>query len=345
MRKWALALKGKEILVTGGAGFIGSEVVRALFRECKDVTVRVFDNFVYGGLFNLHNLLESKREKLHVTKGDLSAKTLLRQTAENTNVVINLAAHAFIPECYHYPENFVNTNIIGTLNLLESIPNSIESFVYVSTCEVYGKSEYLPIDERAHTRPRSTYAASKLAAENLVSTLHKERGIPVIILRPFNTYGPRDSHPRIIPEIISQLSKGNTLRLGNTSTTRDFSFVSDIANGIVMAAALNEGTGEIINLGSGKGTSMQELIDLIANVMKMDYYRVLVDKKKLRPWDVENSVSITAKAERLLNWRPTTSLRKGLEKTVEWYKKNGEKWRWEMKDYVNPYVDSIPTLH
>ena len=333
------AFEGKEILVTGGAGFIGSEVARTLFRECKDITVRIFDDFSYGSLFNLRDLLESKHERLHITKGDLTDKASVRRAVKNANVIIHLAAHAFIPECYDHPENFVNSNIIGTFNLLTSILNSkIEGFVHVSTCEVYGTAEYLPIDENHPTRPGSTYAASKLAAENLVLTLHKERDIPAVILRPFNTYGPRDSHPRVIPEIISQLFRGNILRLGNISPTRDFSFVSDIARGIIKAATTNEGVGDIINLGSGKGTCIKELIDLIADIMKVDRYRVVVDKKRLRPCDVERSFANTAKAGRLLNWKPITSLRKGLEKTIEWYQKNGAKWRWEMEDYEIPYI-------
>ena len=337
LRKCTRALEGKEILVTGGAGFIGSEVARTLLRECEDVTVRIFDDFSFGGLFNFHDLLESKHERLCIAKGDLTDKTSVKRAVKNANVIFHLAAHSFIPECYTHPENFVNSNIVGTFNLLTSILNSkIERFVYVSSCEVYGAAEYLPMDEDHPTRPRSTYAASKLAAENLVYTLYMERGIPAVILRPFNTYGPRDSHPRIIPEIISQLSRGNTLRLGNTSTTRDFSFVSDIANGIVKAATINEGVGEVINLGSGKETSIKELIDLITDIMKVDHYHVVFDKKRLRPYDVERSFANTAKAERLLNWKPVTSLRKGLEKTIEWYKKNGAKWRWEMKDYAYP---------
>jgi len=333
-------LERKEILVTGGAGFIGSEVAGVLLKECEDVTVRIFDNFCFGGLFNLHNLLESEHERLYVTRGDLTNKTSVKRAVKNVNVIIHLAAQAFIPECYNHPENFINSNVIGTFNLLTCIPNSkIERFVHVSTCEVYGAAKYLPIDENHPTCPHSTYAASKLAAENLVFTLHKERDIPAVILRPFNTYGPRDSHPRIIPEIISQLFRGNILRLGDTSTTRDFSYVSDIARGIVKAAATDEGVGEIINLGSGKETSMKELIELTADIIKGDCYRLLVDKKRLRLYDVERSFANIAKAERILNWKPITSLREGLEKTIEWYRKSGSKWRWEMKDYANPYID------
>lgn len=333
-------LKGKEVLVTGGGGFIGSEVVRVLLKEYKEVTVRVFDNFCYGGLFNLYDQLESKHERLYITKGDLTNKTSVKRVVKNANVIIHLAAHAFIPESYNHPENFINSNIIGTFNLLTSIPDSkIERFVYVSTCEVYGTAKYVPIDENHTTCPQSTYAASKLAAENLVSTLHKERGVPAVILRPFNTYGPRDSHPRIIPEIISQLFRGNILRLGNTSTTRDFSYVSDIAKGIITAATISKGIREIINLGNGKETSIKELIDLIADIMKVHHYRLLTDKEKLRRWDVERSFANIAKAECLLKWKPSTSLREGLKKTIKWYRKNGARWRWEMKDYANPYLD------
>ena len=317
-------LYGKTVLVTGGAGFIGSEVVRQLC-NMKYVKVKVLDDLSFGLLSNISRNAE-------FIKGDIRNKEIVKNCLKSVDIVFHFAALPFIPHSYLDPENIFTVNANGTLILVrEAIKSKVKSFVFISSSEVYGTAQYVPMDENHPTLPHSTYATSKLAAERLAYTISKEHDLPLIILRPFNTYGLRDSHPRIIPEIISQLTKRDKLYVGNVKSARDMTHVSDIARGIIMSVKQNT-VGEVINLGSGTEISVKELIEKIAQILGKDNYEIKVVKPRLRPFDVQRLYASIKKAKKLLNWEPKISLEEGLNKTIKWFI-SAKKWRWELEDY------------
>ncbi len=310
-------LKDKRILVTGGAGFIGSEVVRQLCAIGAKVTV--LDNFISGK----KHYLDSR--KVEIIEADVYDKEAVATAVKNQEIVFHLAALAFIPDTYIIPERFFQVNTMGTLNLLlGSIKSeSVDKFIYISSSEVYGTAQYLPMDEKHPTLPHSTYAVSKLAAERATFTLHKENDFPVVIVRPFNSFGPFLTNPYIIPEIITQLLAGPSLSLGNIESSRDLTYVKDTANGIILAACVDEAIGETINIGSGKDVKIKDLTHIIANLMMPNNsISIEIDESKFRPLDVERLVCDNSKAQNLLDWRPTTSFEDGLIETISWVKRN-----------------------
>lgn len=307
----------RNVLVTGGAGFIGSEMIIQLLKQKANVTV--LDNFASGKKEYLPS-----NKKLKVIVGDIVDEKVVKKAVKDQEVIYNLAALPFIPDSYHYPVDFFKTNTIGNLNVLwESIKSkSIEVFVQISTSESYGSAQYSPMDENHPTTPFSTYAVSKLAADRAAFTLHKENGIPVIVIRPFNTYGPRFTQPYIIPEIINQLLSGSKeLSLGNVNATRDFTFVEDTVNGFLKAANEKKAIGEIINIGSGTEIRMYELAKKIIKISGKNV-KIKIDESRLRPYDVNRLICDNKKAKKLLKWNPTISMEEGLKITYNWAKKN-----------------------
>ena len=286
--------KDRRVLVTGGAGFIGSEVVLQLLENGANVTV--LDNFASGKKDYL-----PKNERLEVINGDIIDESVVKKAVIDKEIIFNLAALPFIPDSYHYPVDFFKTNTIGNLNVLwEAIKsNTIESFVQISTSEVYGSAQFTPMDENHPTAPYSTYAVSKLAADRAAFTLHKENGIPVVVIRPFNTFGPRFTQPYIIPEIINQILGGaKQLSLGNINSSRDFT-----------------------NVGSGMEIKIQELAEKIIAISGMEI-EIKIDESRLRPYDVNRLICDNSKASKLLKWKPEISIEEGLKITFEWAKKN-----------------------
>ena len=307
----------KRVLVTGGAGFIGSELVKQLAHEGAVITV--LDDFSSGKKHYLPNY-----KKLKIVKGDVVNENLVKQTVKDQEMIFNLAALPFIPDSYYYPMTFFQVNTIGTMNVLWSAikSKSVDSFVQISTSEVYGSAQYFPMDENHHTSPYSTYAVSKLAADRATFTLHKENGFPVVILRPFNTYGPNFTEPYIIPEIITQIQKRTTeLTLGNTNSTRDFTYVSDTVNAFLKAADQKNAIGEIINIGSGNEIKIINLANKLIKFSKKKI-KVRIDESRLRPYDVDRLICDSKKARTILKWKPKISLNVGLKKTFDWAVKN-----------------------
>lgn len=311
------SLVGVRALVTGGAGFIGSEVVRQL---CNlGAKVMVFDNLSSGKIEYLSGL------DVDIIRGDVSDGESVNAALKDQELIFHLAALPFIPDCYEYPVDFFKVNTIGTLNIMWGAirSSSVQKVVHISSSEVYGTAKYVPMDESHPMLPHSTYAVSKLAAERAVFSLHKEHNFPVVIIRPFNSFGPRVTEPYIIPEIIIQLLHGDIVKLGNVDSSRDFTFVSDTVRGMIVASIEGKAVGETINLGSGEDIKIKDLVYSIAELMgKGDKVKINHDRSRLRPYDVDRLVCDRTKAKKLLGWEPQVSLREGLKMTIDWIKNN-----------------------
>jgi len=322
-----MELKNKKILVTGGAGFIGSALVRELLKEGAKVIV--YDNFVTGDLSNL----EEVKKEIKIVKGDILDPNLAQIFKQNKiEVVFHLAAEPYIPACYERPEKFFQVNAYGTLNVMLAAKKAkIKRILQYSTSEVYGTAIYAPIDEFHPTNPCSTYGVSKLAADRLCFTLYHEQKIPIIILRQFNVYGPRETQPYVIPEIITQLNKGKELKLGNIKASRDFTYVDDATRGAIALMKCNQAVGQVFNMGSGKDFSIKEIAQKIAKLMGRKNIKIKIEKQRLRPLDVEKLQANYFKMFTLAHWEPRIDLEEGLKRTIAWYKQNGSKWLWEKK--------------
>ena len=309
-----LNLKDKKILVTGGAGFIGSEVVSQLIK--KNAVVTVLDNFSSGK----KQYLPKNNKKLKIIKGDIIDEKIVKRAVKDQESVIHLAALPFIPDSFYYPADFFNVNTTGSVNLLwKSIQsNSVDRFIHISTSEVYGSAQFVPMDENHPTAPHSTYAVSKLAGDRVAFTLHKENGFPVVIIRPFNSYGPKYTQPYIIPEIMNQLLNGTKeLMLGNVDATRDFTYVSDTADAIIRSLSSKKAVGEIINVGSGNEISIRDLALKISKIAKIKT-KIRYDESRERPYDVNRLISNNKKAKTILDWTPKITMDQGLKKIFQW---------------------------
>ena len=312
-----------KILVTGGSGFIGSHLVESLISKKYSVTVLVpYDiNNSIGWLKSI-----KFKKKVKIVHGDVCDQSLIYKLVKKNNYVIHLAALISIPYSYQSPSSYVNTNILGTLNILEACRKSkITRMLHTSTSEVYGSAQYTPIDEHHPLNAQSPYAATKVAADQLVLSYYRSFNLPVSIIRPFNTFGPRQSLRAVIPTIISQVLNGNLdIKLGKISTKRDFTHVKDTAEGFVSALKAKNIDGEVINLGTGVNFSIKNVIDLISKITKKKI-NIIIDKQRLRPSksEVSNLLSNNKKAKKILKWKLKYPGKKGFEQaminTIEWF--------------------------
>jgi nucleoside-diphosphate-sugar epimerase len=326
-------LRGKKVMVTGGAGFIGSTLVRELVREGAKVIV--FDIFSSGDMQNLKGL----EDRIKVIKGDITSKNF-RNILEKSGAeyVFNLAAEPYIPHCYNRPLRFFEVNANGALNVLFASKHvGVKKIIQYSTSEVYGSAKYVPMDEDHPTLPLSTYAVSKLATDRLCYTLHHEQKIPVVILRQFNVYGPRETQPYIIPEIITQLSKSNKLRLGNIKARRDLTYVEDAARGAIALMKKDGTEGQVYNMGTGKDWSVKQMAEAIGKLMGHYKIKIEIDKTRLRPLDVSVLRCDSSKMRKLTGWKPTVSFEDGLKNTIDDFESHGRVWLWERK--ISPEKD------
>ena len=324
--------KGKTIFVTGGAGFVGSEIVRQI--SASGGTAIVYDNLSSGKKKFIQNY-----PRVKIIKGDVKNRLTIHKAIQKSQYIINLAALPFIPDSFHYPQEFFEVNTNGTLNLiLESINHKkIKNFVHISTSEVYGSAKKSPMDENHPILPQSTYAVSKLAGEKVVFTMHKEHDFPAVMIRPFNTYGPNITQPYIIPEIIMQvLGKNSEIKLGNINAERDFTFVSDTANGIIRALFSKKAIGETINLGSGKSHKIKDIVKSVSSILEKKV-TISTNKDRLRPFDVNKLVCDNRKAKKILNWEPKITFDEGLKNTVNWIKDNGVELRTPFRGWPKQY--------
>ena len=313
-----------KILVTGADGFIGSHVVETLVKNGHDVRA-----FVLYNSFNSWGWLDesekSIRESINVFAGDIRDPHGVDKAVENQDVVLNLAALIAIPYSYHSPDTYIDTNIKGALNVLQAARrHNVMRVVQTSTSEVYGTAQYIPIDEIHPLHPQSPYAASKVGADQLALSFHASFDVPVGILRPFNTYGPRQSARAVIPTIISQLANKSKVKLGSLSPTRDFTYVQDTANGFLAAAQSDAIVGQTINLGSGFEISIKDTAETIAKLMNVKL-ELVDDEQRVRPEnsEVERLHASIEKAKTVLGWQPQlrglAGFETGLQHTIEWF--------------------------
>ena len=310
-------LKNKEILVTGGCGFIGSEIVKQLSQIGASVTI--LDNLSSGKEKYIQGLSNVK-----LITADLLDNDAVRSAVKDKEYVISNAALPFIPDSYYLPKKFFDVNVNATISLALAVikEKKAKRFVHISSSEIYGTARYIPMDESHHTTPQSTYAVSKLAGERVVFTMHKEHNLPAVIIRPFNSFGPNITQPYIIPEIIRQILKGDVVKLGNLNAKRDLTYVTDTARGIILSLVREGIVGEVINIGSQRSYSIKELVSLISEIMGKEV-SVEVDPLRFRPYDVDTLICDYERATKLLGWKPEITVREGLEKTIEWTKKEG----------------------
>ena len=310
-----LVLKNKEILVTGGCGFIGSEIVKQLSLLGANVTI--IDNLSSGKERYIQGFSNVK-----LITADLLDDHAIESVVKDKEYVINNAALPFIPDSYYMPKKFFDVNVNATISLALAVikEKKAKRFVHISSSEIYGTARYTPMDENHQTTPQSTYAVSKLAGERVVFTMHKEHNLPAVIIRPFNSFGPNITQPYIIPEIIRQMEKNDVIKLGNLNAKRDLTYVADTARGIILSLVKEGVIGEVINIGSQRSFSIRELISLISEIMDKKV-SVEVDPSRFRPYDVDTLICNYERATKLLGWKPEITVKEGLEKTVEWAKK------------------------
>ncbi|PJZ70297.1 NAD-dependent dehydratase [Leptospira perolatii] len=318
-------MKNKKILVTGADGFIGSHLTEALVR--RGYSVRAF---VYYNSFNswgwLDRCAEDVKGQFEVFAGDIRDPNGVRTALKGCDSVMHLAALIAIPYSYHSPDAYVDTNIKGTLNVVQASRDlEISKVIQTSTSEVYGTARFVPITEDHPLQGQSPYSATKIGADQIAMSFYTSFSTPVSIVRPFNTYGPRQSARAVIPTIITQIAKGNRkIKLGAVHPTRDFNFVSDTVSGFIAALESDKSIGEVINIGSNFEISVGDTVQAIAELMSAEVV-ILSDDQRFRPdkSEVERLWASNEKALKLLNWIPAfggrEGFRKGLSETIAWF--------------------------
>lgn len=313
-----MARQIKKALVTGADGFIGSHLVDLLLAE--GIEVRALSQY---NSFNNWGWLEGNNHpQLEVVCGDVRDAAFCRHISQGVDTIFHLAALIAIPYSYVAPESYVDTNVTGTLNICQAAKDAgVERLIVTSTSEVYGTAQYVPIDESHPRQPQSPYSATKIGADAIAKSFYNAFGLPVVIARPFNTYGPRQSARAIIPTIISQIANGaREIKVGDLTPTRDFNYVADTCRGFLALALADGVEGEEVNIATGTEVSMADTLSLIAEIMGADV-KYVVDPQRLRPGksEVFRLCGDNRKISSLTSWRPEISLHEGLERTIRWF--------------------------
>lgn len=318
-------LENKKILVTGADGFIGSHLTEKLVRQGYSIRA-----FVQYNSFNTWGWLEHSeqaiKDSLDVFAGDVRDPYGVKTAMKGCDVVLHLAALIAIPYSYHSPDTYVDTNVKGSLNIVQAARElGVQKVVQTSTSEVYGTAQFVPITEQHPLQGQSPYSASKIGADQIAMSFYNAFSTPVAIIRPFNTYGPRQSARAVIPTIITQIANGKRkIKLGSVKPTRDFNYVKDTVNGFIAMAESDHSIGQVINIGSNYEISIGDTVKLIAEVMGVDI-EIETDEQRLRPEksEVERLWADNAKAKQLLGWSPVyggrDGFKRGLKETIEWF--------------------------
>ena len=316
-------LNKKNVFVTGAGGFIGSHLCSHLLKNGANVTAMLHYNS-RSDWSNLEFLDKNEKDSLQIVKGNVEDSSFMNSKTKDHDVIFHLAALIGIPYSYEAPLSYVKTNIEGTVNVLEAARrNDVDLVVNTSTSETYGSAIYTPIDELHPLQGQSPYSASKISADKIAESYFNSFDLPVITVRPFNTFGPRQSTRAVIPTIISQLLTQKEISLGDTSPVRDFTYVDDTANGFICAANNDNNHGEVINLGYGKAASIGEIAKLIMNIMNIKK-EIISQNSRIRPKNSEviHLISDNKKAADLIKWQPEISFQEGLEKTIKFVETN-----------------------
>jgi dTDP-glucose 4,6-dehydratase len=330
-----LPLASQKILVTGADGFIGSHLVEALVHDgCNVRAFVLYNSFNSWGW--LDHTGEEIKKNIDIFAGDIRDPHGVKKAMDGCDVVFHLAALIGIPYSYHSPDTYVETNVKGTLNIVQAARElEIERVIHTSTSEVYGTAKFVPITEEHPLQGQSPYSASKIGADHIAMSFYHAFGTPVCIARPFNTYGPRQSARAVIPTIITQLLSGDReIRLGSLTPTRDLNYVTDICRGFIALADCNEAVGKEINIGSGEeisiGSLARQMIDLINPEAK-----IIIDEIRIRPEksEVQRLLCGNQRIASLTNWKPKVNLAEGLKKTIEWFQKAGHLDRYKANIY------------
>jgi len=325
--KW----QDKQVLVTGAGGFIGSHLVDALLELGAEVTALIHYN-ARNDWGWLEGRYDEKTLGLKVVAGDVTDALFVKKTVREIEVVFHLAALIGIPYSYTAPESYVNTNIGGTLNVMQaSHDEGVKRVIHTSTSEVYGTAQYTPIDEKHPLQGQSPYSATKIGADKIVESYHCAFGLPVTTIRPFNTYGPRQSARAVIPTIITQALTSDTVKLGSLIPVRDLTYVTDTVQGFIMLAESRKTIGKTINTGSGKGVTIRELADIIICQVNPNAH-IVSERKRMRPdkSEVMMLVCDNQLARDLTGWEPRVLLDEGISCTVDW-----------MKEHIHSYKTGI----
>ena len=317
--------RNKRILITGAEGFIGSHLTERLVKLGYNVKAfTLYNSFNSKGWLD-HCDKEIKKE-IEIISGDIRDPGNVRHAVKNCKIIFHLAALIGIPYSYYSPQSYVDTNIKGTQNIIDAARDfEVENVIHTSTSEVYGTAKFVPITEDHPLKGQSPYSASKIGADQIAMSYYSSYKLPITILRPFNTYGPRQSIRAVIPTIIFQILKGrNSIKLGSVYPTRDFSYIDDTVTAFIKAAKNKKANGEIINIGNNFEISINNTAKVISKLMGKKIY-IEEDKKRLRPEDseVDRLLASNKKAKKILGWKPRYSglagFKKGLLKTIKWF--------------------------
>jgi NAD dependent epimerase/dehydratase len=315
-----LNLNNKAILVTGADGFIGSHLVETLVHQ--GVRVKALSQY---NSFNHWGWLEDIdcKNSVEILCGDIRDAHYVKKVTKNVDVIFHLAALIAIPYSYVAPDSYIDTNIKGTLNICQSaLENDVSKVMITSTSEVYGSAHYVPIDEKHPLQPQSPYSATKIGADAVADSFYRSFGLPVCIVRPFNTYGPRQSLRAVIPTIIAQIASGKKeIKLGDLTPTRDFNYVKDTVKGFLELSQCYEAIGEVVNIGANYEISIGDTLNLIKKLMNSDI-KFITDKQRIRPEksEVQRLWCDNSKIRRLTGFEPQYTLEKGLLETIDWFK-------------------------